>query len=40
MRQPVQTLLEHVRRGLGGTVLLGGAAPAESAGIAGSVVEG
>ena len=40
MRQPVQTLLEHVRRGLGGAVLLGGAAPAESAGIAGSVVEG
>lgn len=40
MRQPVQTLLEQVRRGLGGAVLLGGAAPAESAGIAGPVVEG
>jgi len=40
MRQPVQTLLEHVRRGLGGAVLLGGAAPADAAGIAGPVVEG
>ncbi|MEY9887387.1 hypothetical protein ABIA31_001016 [Catenulispora sp. MAP5-51] len=40
MRQPVQTLLEHVRRGLGGAVLLGGAAPADLAVIAGPVVEG
>ncbi|WP_194906852.1 hypothetical protein [Catenulispora rubra] len=40
MRQPVQTLLEHVRRGLGGAVLLGGAAPADFAGIAGPVVDG
>lgn len=40
MRQPVQTLLEHVRRGLGGVVLLGGAAPADLAGIAGPVVDG
>ena len=40
MRQPVQSLLEHVRRGLGGAVLLGGAAPADPAAIAGSVVEG
>jgi tetratricopeptide (TPR) repeat protein len=40
MRQPVQTLLEHVRRGLGGVVLLGGAAPADLAVVAGPVVEG
>ncbi|WP_194895259.1 hypothetical protein [Catenulispora pinisilvae] len=40
MRQPVQTLLEHVRRGLGGVVLLGGALPADTAAIAGPVVDG
>ncbi|ACU77104.1 hypothetical protein Caci_8281 [Catenulispora acidiphila DSM 44928] len=40
MRQPVQTLLEHVRRGLGGAVLLGGAAPGDLAAIAGPVVDG
>lgn len=39
MRQPVQTLLEHVRSGKGGAVLLGGAAPADTAGIAGPAVE-
>lgn len=40
MRQPVQTLLEHVRRGSGGAVLLGGAAPGDLAAIAGPVVDG
>ena len=40
MRQPVQTLLEHVRRGLGGVVLLGGATPVDLAGIAGPVLDG
>jgi hypothetical protein len=40
MRQPVQTLLEHVRHGLGGVVLLGGAPAADVAAIAGPAVDG
>ncbi|GAA2012301.1 hypothetical protein GCM10009839_03260 [Catenulispora yoronensis] len=35
MRQPVQTLLEHVRNGRGGALLLGGATSAELAAVGG-----